>query len=141
MLTSQVQIIMPPHVNGKNRLFGGQLMAWIDVVAAVEARRHARSQVTTVQVDNLVFLAPAFLDDVIRLEARVTRTWRTSLEVRVDSCIETMDGAAEPINRAYLVFVALGDDDKPREVEPFVPQTDDEREEWRQAQLRREMRR
>jgi acyl-CoA hydrolase len=65
---------MPAHVNGVNRLFGGQLMAWIDVVGAVEARRHTMSQVTTVEVDRLRFLQPAFLDETIVIIAQVTWT-------------------------------------------------------------------
>jgi acyl-CoA hydrolase len=140
MPTSQVQIIMPPHVNGANRLFGGQLMAWIDVAAAVEARRHARSQVITAAVDNLRFLGPAFLDETVRLDARVTWTGRTSMEVRVDSLAESLAGSGRRINRAYLVFVALDGEGQPRPVPPFVPQTPDERAEWAAAERRRALR-
>jgi acyl-CoA hydrolase len=140
MATSHVQIIMPPHVNGVNRLFGGQLMAWIDVTAAVEARRHTKKQVTTAAVDNLSFLRPAFLDETIRLEARVTRTWRTSLEVRVDSYVENISGGEQLINRAYLVFVALDENGKPAPFPPFTPQNETELGEWEQAGIRREIR-
>jgi acyl-CoA hydrolase len=140
MLTSQVQIIMPTHVNGMNRLFGGQLMAWIDVTAAVEARRHSRGQVITAAVDDLRFLGPAFLDETIRLDARVTWTGKTSLEVRVDSFVESLTGEERLINRAYLVFVALDKDGKPCPVTPFVPQTGDEKTEWALAEKRRERR-
>jgi len=137
MLTSQIQIVMPPHVNGTGRLFGGQLMAWIDVTAAVEARRHAHRQVTTVAVDKLRFLGPAHLDETIRLDARVTWTGRTSLEVRVDSFVESLEGAESLINRAYLVFVALDDKGNPTPIPPFVPATEKEREEWAAAEKRR----
>jgi acyl-CoA hydrolase len=137
MHTSQVQIIMPSHVNGTSRLFGGQLMAWIDVAAAVEARRHTRRQVTTVAVDNLQFLAPAFLDETVRLDARITWTGRTSVEVKVDSFVESLGGTERLINRAYLVFVALDDDGKPVPVPPFGPVTDEEKREWNEAGKRR----
>jgi acyl-CoA hydrolase len=140
MLTSQVQIIMPAHVNGVNRLFGGQLMAWIDMVAAVEARRHTRKHVITAVVDNLKFLGPAFLDETVRMDARVTWTGKTSLEVRVDSFVENLDGKERMINRAYLVFVALGEDGKPSPVIPFVPETGEEKDEWARAAERRKIR-
>jgi acyl-CoA hydrolase len=140
MLTSQVQIIKPSHVNGTNRLFGGQLMAWIDMVAAVEARRHTHKHVITAVVDNLKFLGPAVLDETVRLDAHVTWTGRTSLEVRVDSFVESLDGRERLINRAYLVFVALGADGKPAAVIPFVPETGAEKDEWAQAERRRQIR-
>jgi acyl-CoA hydrolase len=140
MATSQVQIIMPSHVNGANRLFGGQLMAWIDIAAAVEARRHARRQVITAVVDNLRFLGSAFLDDTVRLDARVTWTGRTSLEVRVDSVVESLEGAERLINRAYLVFVALDEKGAPASFPAFEPSSEEEKLEWAQAEKRRESR-
>ena len=136
MITSQIQIVMPPHVNGTGRLFGGQLMAWIDVTAAVEARRHTCRQVITVAVDKLRFLGPAFLDETVRLEAEVTWTGRTSLEVRVDSFAESLTGSERLINRAYLVFVALDDEGKPASITPFVPETAEEKLEWEGAEKR-----
>ena len=140
MITSQVQIVMPSHVNGTNRLFGGQLMAWIDVAAAVEARRHTGRHVTTVEVDKLRFLGPAFLDEIVRLDARVTWTGKTSLEVRVDSFVESLAGNERLINRAYLVFVALDNAGKPTPFPAFVPSTEEERQEWLQAEKRRVLR-
>jgi len=140
MNSSQIQIVMPPHVNGSGRLFGGQLVAWIDVTAAVIARRHSRHQVTTVAIDNLVFMGPAFLDEIVRLDAAVTWTGRTSLEVRVDSFVESLSGNERLINRAYLVFVALDDEGKPAPIPPFVPVTDEEKKEWDEAEIRREIR-
>jgi acyl-CoA hydrolase len=140
MLTSQIQIVMPPHVNGMNRLFGGQLMAWIDITAAVEARRHTHCQVITAAVDNLRFLGPAFLDEIVRLDAQVTWTGRTSLEVRVDSFAESLSGDERFINQAYLVFVALDEKGKSCPIPPFTPQTEAEKTEWALAEKRRELR-
>ena len=127
--TTAVQIVMPQHCNGyaRPRLFGGQIMAWIDVVGAVAARRYAQKAVTTVCIDHLTFLKPAYLNDTIVQEATVTWTGRTSLEVRVDSMVETLDGNRELINRAYVVFVALDDEDKPTDVPPFVPESEEEK--------------
>jgi acyl-CoA hydrolase len=140
MFTSNVQIVRPSHVNGSNRLFGGQLMAWIDVVAAVEARRHTRKQVITVEVDNLRFMAPAYLDEMVRLDARVTWTGRTSLEVRVDSFVESIEAGDRRINRAYLVFVALDNRGNPCPIPAFEPQSDEEKAEWANAFMRRQAR-
>jgi acyl-CoA hydrolase len=140
MVTSHVEIIMPSHVNGTNRLFGGQLMAWIDIVAAVEARRHTLRHVITVAVDNLTFLGPAFLDETVRLDAEVTWTGTTSLEVRVDSFVESLAGKERMINRAYLVFVALDEEGRPVPFPPFVPETEKEKKEWAEAEQRRAQR-
>ncbi|MBR5258282.1 MAG: acyl-CoA thioesterase [Clostridia bacterium] len=141
-ITTSVQIVLPQHCNGykKPRLFGGQLMAWIDITGAVAARRYTQKAVTTVCIDNLNFMNPAYLNDTVVLEARVTWTGRTSLEVRVDSYVEQLDGIRKCVNRAYLVFVALDNDDKPSEVPPFNPETDEEKQEYAQALVRREIR-
>lgn len=141
-ITTSVQIVLPQHCNGykKPRLFGGQIMAWIDIVGAVAARRYTQRAVTTVCVDNLNFLNPAFLNDTVVQEAMVTWTGRTSLEVRVDSYVEHLDGSRKPVNRAYLVFVALDDQDNPAEVPPFIPTTDAEQREYAAAIERRRIR-
>ena len=140
--TTAVQIVMPQHCNGyaKPRLFGGQMMAWIDVVGAVAARRYTQKAVTTVCMDNLTFLQPAYLNDTVVQEAYVTWTGRTSLEVRVDSMVERLDGTREMINRAYLVFVALDDQDRPTEVPVYRPETTEEVIEYSAAETRRQVR-
>ena len=130
MSTSHVQIIMASHVNGIHRLFGGQLMAWIDIVAAVEAKRHAKSGVTLLTVDNLTFLSPVYMDETVALEANLTWTGRTSMEVRVLTYVEKLDGTKILVNKAYLVFVAIDNNEKPIPVPPFVPLTDEEKKEW-----------
>lgn len=140
--TTSVQIVMPQHCNGyaRPRLFGGQIMAWIDVIGAVAARRYTQKAVTTVCIDHLTFLKPAYLNDTVVQEAKVTWTGKTSLEVRVDSLVEHLDGNRELINVAYAVFVALDDDDRPSSVPPFIPETEEEKEEYQAAELRRKQR-
>ena len=140
--TTSVQIVLPQHCNGYKipRLFGGQIMAWIDVVGAVAARRYTNSAVTTACIDNLSFLAPAYLNDTVVQEAEVVWTGRTSLEVRVDSYVERLDGSRERVNRAYAVFVALDENDQPTPVPPFIPETDDEKREYAAALERRRQR-
>ena len=140
--TTSVQIVMPQHCNGykKPRLFGGQMMAWIDVIGAVAARRYTQKAVTTVAVDNLSFLKPAYLNDTVVQEAVVTWTGHTSLEVRVDSMVETLDGTRDLINRAYMVFVAIDDHDRPTAVPPFMPETEEEIREFQAAEIRKQVR-
>ena len=141
-ITTSVQIVLPQHCNGyaKPRLFGGQIMAWIDIIAAVAARRFTHSAVTTVCVDNLNFIAAAYLNDTIVQEAWVTWTGRTSLEVRVDSFVEQLGGERALVNRAYAVFVALNDQDQPMPVPVFTPETDEEKAEYQAALERRRIR-
>ena len=141
-ITTTVQIVMPQHCNGyaKPRLFGGQIMAWIDVVGAVAARRYTQQAVTTVCIDNLTFLKPAYLNDTVVQEAVVTWTGRTSLEVRVDSMVERLDGSRELINRAYAVFVALDEEDHPAAIPMFIPETTEEKLEFAAAEERRKIR-
>ena len=140
--TTSVQIVLPQHCNGykKPRLFGGQIMAWIDIVGAVAARRYTNSAVTTACVENLSFLSPAYLNDTVVQEAVVTWTGRTSLEVRVDTYVERLNGTRNPVNRAYVVFVALDEHDKPKPVPPFTPETDEEKAEYAAAAERRKKR-
>ena len=105
--TEQVHLLRYEDINGENRLFGGQLISWIDEVATTVAKRHTGMKVTTACIDNLQFKHPAFLDDLIVIVGYLTYVGNTSLEVRVDTYLETMDGIRKPINRAYLTMVAL----------------------------------
>ena len=141
-ITTGVQIVLSQHCNGyaRPRLFGGQLMAWIDIIGAVAARRFATRAVTTVCVDNLSFLAPAYPGDTVVQQADITWTGRTSVEVRVLSYVEQLDGSRTLVNRAYAVFVALDENDRPAPVPAFEPETDEERLEYAAAQRRREIR-
>lgn len=81
-----------------------------------------------------------YLNDTVVQEAYVTWTGHTSLEVRVDSLVERLDGSREMINRAYVVFVALDEEDQPMAASMFCPETDEERKEFQGAELRRRMR-
>lgn len=134
--TVQTQIVLNEHINGAGRLFGGRLMEWIDIVAGVAARRHSGRNVTTASVDTLSFKAPAYLNDTVSIEGVVTCTGRTSMEVRVDTYVEALDGQRSMINRAYLVLVALDAQGHPTPVPPLLAETDEEKAE-QEAGLRR----
>lgn len=137
----QVHILMPGDSNGSYRLFGGILMQWIDVVAGVVARRHAESNVTTAAVDNLQFLSPAHINDTVVLFGKITYVGRTSMEVCVDTYVEELNGARKLVNRAYIVMVAVDENECPKEVPGLILETDEERAEWEAAVERNAVRR
>lgn len=138
--TEQLHIIMYPDINGVGRLFGGQLLRWIDEVAGATAKRHCGKDVTTVAIDNLYFKDGAHLNDTLVLIGKITHVGNTSMEVRVDTYREDYDGTRYPINRAYFVMVNMGDNGKPSPVPPLVLETETEKMEWDNAIRRRELR-
>ncbi|MGI5959417.1 MAG: acyl-CoA thioesterase [Massiliimalia sp.] len=142
--TEQVHIVMSEQINGANRLFGGRLLEWIDIVAGVVGRRHSRHNVTTVAMDKIHFKAPAYVNDIVVLQGKITYTGHTSMEVRVDTFVEGEDGMKRPINHAYIVMVALDKNECPTPVPPLKLVSQQERDEWdaaiRRNQLRKERR-
>lgn len=138
--TEHVEILMPVHINGYKRLFGGKLMEWIDVVAAVVARRHSNCNVTTASVDYLQFKAPAYANSTLVLKGKITCVGKTSMEIRVDTYVESLDGSQDEINTAYLVLVAINENDKPVEVPGLIVESDEEKMEWEAGLKRRELR-
>lgn len=138
--TEQVHIITQSDINGFNRLFGGTLMSWIDVLAAVVARRHSECNVTTVFVDTLEFRAPARVNDTIMMTGKMTYAGKTSMEVCVKTFVEELSSERKLINVAYLILVALDADDEPTEVPALLPVTESELEEWKAGAKRRELR-
>jgi acyl-CoA hydrolase len=138
--TEHVQIVFPAHTNGSDRLFGGQLMQWIDIVAAVVARRHSESNVTTACIETVTFTAPAFVDDTIYLSGIITYAGRTSMEVRVETWSETLSGERHSLNTAYLTLVAVDENNIPVQVPGLTLETEEEKCLWDQAKLRRQIR-
>ena len=134
------QILLAEHLNGSGRLFGGRLMEWIDIVAGVAARRHSGCNVTTASIDTLHFKSPAFVNDTVVLVAKVTYVGRTSMEVRVRTYVEAPGGARKLINEAFVVIVALDENDRPTPVPPLVAQNEEEERIMREAALRQQMR-
>lgn len=138
--TEQVQILMPEHINGYKRLFGGKLMEWVDIVAAVVARRHSNSEVTTASIDNLIFKAAAYVNSTVVLIGNITYVGRTSMEVRVETYVEPICGERTLINRAYLVLVAIDENQAPTSVPRLILETDEEKKEWEAGERRSELR-
>ncbi len=139
-ITEQIQVLMPTHINGQDRLFGGQLVEWIDVVASVVARRHSGCNVTTAAIDNLQFKAGAFINNTLVLIGKITYVGKTSMEVRVDTYVEDLAGIRKVVNRAYLVMVAIDTNGKPAEVPRLLIETESEKAEWEAGARRRALR-
>lgn len=139
-LTEQQYLICPAHINHYGRLFGGQLLKWIDELAGIVAMRHSGSTITTAAIDNLQFRAPAYTGDIVVLRGWVTSVGRTSMEIRVDTYRESLDGSREMINQAYIDMVAIDSNGRPQEVPDVEIETDEQRKEWAAAQKRRQIR-
>ena len=133
------QIVMPTHTNGVGGvLFGGMLVQWIDVCAAVAAMRHSGGAAVTASIDRLDFLVPIRVGDVVVLQAQVNYAARTSMEVgcRVET-EHPMTGQRRYTTKAYLTFVATDADGRPRPVPELVLETDAEKRRFREAAVRR----
>ena len=135
-----VRIVRPNHLNGANRLFGGILMQWIDEVAGIVAKRHCMCNVTTASVDNLTFLHGAYQNDMIVIKGKMTWVGTSSMEVCVDTYVESLNGERHRINNAHFMMVALDEHDKPVPVPRLILQTEDEHLAWAHGEERRRIR-
>lgn len=138
--TEQVYLVRSSHINGYGRLFGGQLMQWIDELAGIVSRRHSGWGVTTAAIDNLNFKDAAYQNDMVVLEGKMTYVGRTSMEVRVDTYVEDERGFRKNINRAYVVMVAIDQNGKPMQVPGLVVETENEKIEWMGGEKRYQLR-
>ncbi len=138
--TEQVQIVSLGMLNGFKRLFGGKLMEWIDVVAVVVARRHSGCNVTTAVVDTLEFQGAAYTNDTIVLDGYITYVGNTSMEVCVKTYVEEFDGQKRLINTAYLVMVAIDENERPTKVPELIITSEEEQREWDEASKRASLR-
>ena len=139
-ITEQQYIIRAAYLNHYGRLFGGHLLMWIDELAGIVATRHCNATVTTAAVDNLQFQAPAFTGDTVVLQGMVTYVGRSSMEIKVDTYVEALDGTRKMINRAYIDMVAIDNDGKPIEVPGLFLETEAEKKEYESAAKRKQMR-
>jgi len=132
------EIVLPSHTNQLGTIFGGQLMAWIDIAAAISASRHARSVCVTASLDALHFLSPVRLGQHVTLLASVNFTGTTSMEVGVRLESESPEtGERTHVATAYLTFVSIDRDGKPRPVPEVVPESPDDERRHHNAQKRR----
>jgi acyl-CoA hydrolase len=140
--TIQASIVQPSDTNFHGTIFGGTMMAYIDEVGAIAAMRHSRRPVVTASIDSIDFLAPAKMGNSICLEAIVSSTGRSSMEVFVKVISENLlTGERTLTATSFLTFVALDENGKPTPVPPIIPETEEEKYLFETAEERKAMRR
>ena len=136
--TEMVQVVLPNDANPLGFILGGTVMHLIDIAAAIACHRHTRSRLVTAAVDDLQFLHPIKIGDLIILKSRVTCTFTTSLEAQVDVYSEeTLTGRRLLTSRAFLTFVAIAPDGTRVPVPPLLVESEEERRVLEQAHVRR----
>ncbi|ABK52184.1 thioesterase superfamily protein [Acidothermus cellulolyticus 11B] len=119
---------------------GGTVMRMIDETAGAVASRHCGGRAVTVAVDEMVFLVPVHIGDIITCQAQVNWTGRTSCEIGVRVTAQPWDRADEEprhVASAYLVFVAIDENERPRAIPPVIPETEDDHRRFHEAEIRR----
>src|SRR6266542_1478133 len=139
--TEMVQVVLPNDANPLGFLLGGTAMHLIDIAGAIACHRHTRSLLVTAAVDDLQFLHPIKVGDLIILKSRVTCVFTTSLEAQVDVYSEeTLTGRRMLTSRAFLTFVAVAQNGSRIPVPPLLVETDEERQTCQEANARRDAR-
>lgn len=130
--------MLPSDANPYGNVHGGEVMKLIDACAGAAATRHARSRVVTAFVDQLAFLAPVYVGDLVTARAAVNQVWRTSLEVgvRVES-ENLLTGQVVHVASAHLVFVSIDENGRPEPLPPLTAETDEDRRRMAAADRRR----
>ena len=135
------QVMEIEHANNAGYVHGGTILRMVDGAAGIAAIKHSRRRVVTAAIDEMSFLAPAFIGDVVTVRASVNDVHRTSMEVGVTVEVETLPlGQRHHVASAHLVFVALDADGRPTPVAPIIAETEEERLRQAEARVRREQR-
>ena len=137
-ITEMTEYVLPPHANALGNVFGGQIMAWVDLCGAICAQRHSGRVAVTAFVDDLKFEQPVKVGEVVRLRARVTATFRTSMEIEV--VVEGEDARTMrrwPCVSALLTYVAIDEAGKPTPVPPLALDSEEALASQRAGEARR----
>lgn len=135
------EMMLPNDANPLGNILGGKVMHLVDVTAAIAAYRHSRSFVVTASVDHMDFLHPVHVGELLILQSSVNRAFNTSLEVGVKVLTENMiTGERRHTSSAFVTFVALDNNGRPKPVPPVIPETEEEKRRWEQAEQRRQYR-
>lgn len=139
-LAISTKVVLPNDTNPLGNLFGGQLLAWMDVIASVSAHRHCRRVVVTASVNNVSFNAAIPHSSIVTLEAKVSRAFNSSMEVFVDVFVENpVTGSRFKANEAIYTFVAVDQNGGPIQVPEIIPETDEEKERYNGALRRKQL--
>lgn len=135
------ELALPNDANGLGNVLGGKVMHLVDLAAALAAIRHARCPVVTASVDYMNFLHPVRIGQLILLRSSVNRVFRTSMEIGVKVFVEDLQtGAVSHTSSAYLTFVAIDKQGNRVPVPQVIPETEDEKRRYGEAERRREYR-
>ncbi len=134
------ELVLPNDTNVLGNLMGGKLLHWMDISSAIAAQRHSRRVVVTASVNNVSFNHPIALGDVVTLRSKVSRAFRTSMEVFIDVTVED-HRTRETIkcNEAIYTFVAVDQHGNPIDVPPVLPETEEEKTRYDGALRRRQL--
>ncbi|WP_430786015.1 acyl-CoA thioesterase [Virgibacillus flavescens] len=139
--TIQTRLVLPPDTNHLNTIFGGKVLAYIDEIAALTAMKHASSAVVTASIDSVDFLSSAKVGDSLTLEAFVTYTGTSSMEVYVKVTAHDLILNKKTLTtESFLTMVAVNEKGKPVPVPKVAPQTEEEKQLYATAPARRENR-
>jgi acyl-CoA hydrolase len=140
-LIVMTELVLPNDSNLLGNLMGGRLLYWMDIASALAASKHSSCQVVTASVDNVSFNQPIKLGSVITIKAKVSRAFKTSMEVHMEVWVENhLTRRNFKSNEAFYTFVALNEVHTPVEVAPVVAVTDDEKRLYEGALRRRQLR-
>ncbi|WP_250433692.1 acyl-CoA thioesterase [Hanstruepera flava] len=138
--TIMTDLVLPSETNPLNNLFGGELLARMDRCASIAARRHSRRIVVTASVNHVAFNRSVPLGSVVTVEAKVSRAFKTSMEVFLDVWIEDREsGQRTKANEAIYTFVAVDETGRPVEIPEITPETDLEKERFAAALRRKQL--
>lgn len=138
---TMTEMVLPAHTNALGSVFGGTIMSWIDIAAAISAQRHSSRPCVTASIDALSFVAPVFRGWVVNLRASVNYVGKTSMEVGVRVDAENpITGETFHTSTAYLTFVCLTDEGKPMKAPEIIPETEEQERRFNDAKKRREIR-
>ncbi|MCB1215592.1 MAG: acyl-CoA thioesterase [Deltaproteobacteria bacterium] len=134
-------LVLPPDTNALGTIFGGRIMEWVDIAAAIVSQRHCRTTAVTASIDELHFIHPVRLGDIVILKVSVNYVHKSSMEIGVS--VEAEDprsGLRRQTSSAFLTFVALDEAGKPTPVPPLILETQEDQKRFEAGRIRMERR-
>ncbi|MBD0725193.1 acyl-CoA thioesterase [Flavobacterium sp. L1I52] len=139
-LTIHTDLVLPSETNHIHNLFGGELLARMDRAASIAGQRHSRCITVTASVNHVAFTKAISLGSVVTIEAKVSRAFKSSMEVYIDVWVEDREsGSKTKANEAIYTFVAVDENGKPVEVAPIIPETKLEKQRYDAALRRKQL--
>lgn len=138
--TEMNELVLPNDTNLLNNLMGGRLLHWMDICAAIAARKHSNRSVVTAAVDSVSFKEPIHLGDLVTIKAKVSRSFRSSMEIHLEVFADNQNGKLRKSNDAFYTFVAVDGFGNSIQVPEIKPETEEEIKRFEGALRRRQLR-